>query len=212
MGKQSPSKLLTSFFTLTVLLLGDAVDVDTEPTDDYPRQVSGVLTINNSYGAGKWGGHDFCPDGSFVHGIVIRLQSKGSIDDTAVNAIKLFCRALNQTSDNYYVISSRSTRGHWLDPQSCMEGYVTSFRARVRPKGGMFVDNTAVQDFQATCSGGQVLRGVPVDKQFRSGQWSMDAKCPDKSAVCGLKTRIQNNLLDAVALSDAVLYCCPLHT
>ncbi|KAF2359643.1 Vitelline membrane outer layer protein I (VOMI) [Trinorchestia longiramus] len=204
-----------SCFVLTALFTGVVADDGVGLIIDYTRNVSGLLTVNNPYDAGTWGKPQFCPPDSFVHSIAILLQPKGTRDETAVNAIKLYCRAENQTYDNNYVISARSFRGNWCDTQVCTKGFMTGFRARVRPKGGMFIDDTALQDFQGQCRASQqLLMGVPPSQQFRSGQWSRWAECPLDSAVCGLKTRVQSfhSFLDDIAVTDAQLYCCPLNS
>ncbi|XP_018020559.1 vitelline membrane outer layer protein 1 homolog [Hyalella azteca] len=182
------------------------------------RGVTSTLFLNNPYDAGDWGFIGLCPEYSFVHAFEILFVPPGNVDETAINAVKLYC-STEQHFDVGYVESAAGPDGLWYGMKVCHGTFITGFRAKVLEYQGVFTDDVAVQDFQAECNyGEEILSGISLldeedatPVEFNDGEWSVWAQCPPGNAVCGLQTRVEAPQLadDDTAVTDINLFCCP---
>ncbi|KAF2355061.1 Vitelline membrane outer layer protein I (VOMI) [Trinorchestia longiramus] len=177
------------------------------------RTVTSTLFLNNPYDAGDWGSIGLCPDQSFVHAIEVLFYPPGAVDETAINAVKLYCSTEDKV-DTGYVISASGPDGDWYGMRVCTTPFVTGFRGKVLEYQGLFTDDVAVQDFEAECNFGiEVLPGISnnKDEKFNEGEWSVWSQCPPGNAVCGLQTRVEAPQIadDDTAVTDVNLFCCP---
>ena len=161
---------------------------------------------------GDWGVADFCPEGSFAKGFQLKVESDcgAFCDDTALNGIKLFCESSSGT-DMGEVRSSVGLYGNWQTPLLChgeeepvafMRG--VQFRSEKETKANgkpRHMDETAGNNLNSACYGGTVLSG----NGLHWGTWSGYELCPDNTAICGIKTRVEGN---QGALNKVAFYCC----
>jgi len=69
------------------------------------------------------------------------------------------------------------------------------------------LDETAANNVDMKCSSGQTLAG----NGMFWGIWSSWLECPAGSAICGIKTRVQEyggGFVDDTALNEVIVYCC----
>ncbi|NWV43147.1 VMO1 protein, partial [Grantiella picta] len=97
--------------------------------------------------------------------------------------------------------------GDWIPAVTCPPGErLESFRLQAEAPRGTW-DDTAANDLQVTCSGGDVLDGGGNDRGSW-GEWS--SSCPMSCGVCGLQTRVDPSYdaYDDSGLNDVRFYCC----
>ncbi|MDK2413515.1 hypothetical protein QHH03_30970, partial [Aphanizomenon sp. 202] len=88
------------------------------------RQITAELFLNNGMDWGVWGEADFCPEGSFAHAFEVKLEIFSSTDDTAVNAVKLYC-STPAGHDTGYALSTEGRFGDWMGMRICETGHLT---------------------------------------------------------------------------------------
>jgi len=171
-----------------------------------------TLLLDNPFDAGSWGAAALCPEYTFVREFEVLYQPAGSFDDTAVNAVKLYCSSPETGLDVAYVTSSTSPNGQWMGLNVCQGGWMTGFRAKVLEYQGLFTDDVAVQDMMGSCQGNETIGGYTDTSRIKDGDWSSWTECPLETAVCGLQTRVENPQLvdDDTAITDISLFCCEL--
>ncbi|XP_047736584.1 vitelline membrane outer layer protein 1 homolog [Hyalella azteca] len=210
-------------FSLYALTASADEQVGTHVDQIQTRDVTQVLFLNNPYDAGDWGPIGICPEFSFVHAFEILFYPPGAVDETAINAVKLYCSTEQQVvsatgpeGDWYgYVVSATGAEGDWYGMRVCPKTFITGFRAQVLEYQGPFTDDVAVQDFEAECNFGEdILPGIAAANEkgkFNVGEWSVWARCEAGSAVCGLQTRVEAPQVadDDTAVTDVNLFCCP---
>lgn len=178
------------------------------------RRVTKSLMLSNGLDWGKWGSVEYCKDGSFVQDIEIKFEDYSFLDadETALNAVKLYC----STSDGHltgYVTSTIGTNGDWKGMRGCENGLMTGFRAKVLPAQGVLGDDVAVQNIEMECNYGEsTVLAMDESANIHDGKWGLWAKCDDKSAICGVEIRYNKVHLveDDAAVSDISLFCCAL--
>ena len=175
---------------------------------------------------GVWGPEQFCPEGSYVHGYQLKVEldcfERGvkDCDDTALNAIRLFCAyhidGMPNDLEAGYVESSAGPFGVWADPIYCPGDGVFAIGAQFRSEPDQYgSDDTAGNNLNMECSDGAILegRGDPW------GEWSSWTVCPGGTAVCGLKNLVEGDCYkenqdvkdcDDTAHNAVVFYCCDL--
>ncbi|XP_068215261.1 vitelline membrane outer layer protein 1-like [Palaemon carinicauda] len=184
------------------------------------RVVTKNLVINNALDFGTWGDVEYCLDGSYVQNIEVMFQpySITHLDETAINAVKLFCVSKAGQSTGY-ITSKVGESGDWQGVRMCPNGRMTGVRARVLPYQGSSGDDVAVQNIEIQCNYGEstvlALDETLLSKdgvQVQPGEWSEWSVCDSDSAVCGLKVRYEKTFLlqDTTAVSDVSLYCCSI--
>nr|ACK44247.1 vitelline membrane outer layer 1-like protein [Scylla paramamosain] len=125
-----------------------------------PRGVEESLTLDNGLSRGTWGPIELCTDGSYVFAFEIKYSGVGYLDDTSVNAIRLYCQTAEGALTNI-IISAEGSFGQWQGMRSCPLGeYMTGVRANVVPDQGTLGDDLGMDNLQMRCSGGQVLDGL----------------------------------------------------
>jgi len=171
-----------------------------------------TLVLSNAFDAGEWGAAAVCPENCFVRQFEVLYEPAGDIDDTAVNALKLYCSSAETGLEVSYVSSATSPYGHWMGLNVCQGGWLTGFRAKVLEYQGLFTDDVAVQDVMGACEGGDTIGGYTDTTRVKDGDWSDWAQCPADTAVCGLQTRVEKPQLtdDDTAVTDISLFCCEL--
>ncbi|XP_076044998.1 vitelline membrane outer layer protein 1-like [Oratosquilla oratoria] len=207
-------------FLLFVVLIGfaaaevieDEEDISSDDGDE--RMISQYLNLDNPYDAGEWGSVSLCPNGSFAHAFEVKFEEYNAVDETAVNAIKLYCRNEHE-HDLGYITSSEGQHGRWYGMRICSSGFLTGMRGQVLGYQGIFHDDVAVENVELECNhGSEILPGVAklIDVKFNTnGDWSAWDQCHIGTAICGLQTRFESPVLaDDVAIADFTMFCCEL--
>uniref|UniRef100_A0A914X8R9 Uncharacterized protein n=1 Tax=Plectus sambesii TaxID=2011161 RepID=A0A914X8R9_9BILA len=162
---------------------------------------------------GEWSDWDMCPPESFVVGMKLKMESvQHNGDDTALNGIRLTCmkdqKLQGQISGNV------AQWGNWLEEKRCSfsgtsASYITGFSLRSEEAQGEDEDDTAANNLEVYCDDGETLTGEGRD----SGDWSASQQCPSGTAVCGLRTQVedpQGPEEDETALNNVDMRCCYL--
>ncbi|MCG7508446.1 fibronectin type III domain-containing protein [Mesorhizobium retamae] len=168
----------------------------------------------STLGDGHWGNWasntSNCPSGQFVWGFRLKSErTRGNTDDTALNAVQLYCSRSAGASP----ITSReaSWQDHTNGPVLCSEsdGPVNGFSIRIEPrlKGGN--DDTAAGNVRMVCRNAGRVLGVEPAAQW--GNWSPTFKCPVGEAAIGFITRVEpdRGSYDDTALNGMRLLCGP---
>merc|ERR1711990_286168 len=167
---------------------------------------------------GDWGSASFCPEGSWATGFQLKVEPDcgAFCDDTALNAVKLFCADPDGT-DRGEVTSTVGSFGGWKGVHNCsprgsaIRGIQFRSEAETRHQRGddmRHLDETAGNNIDTPCQGGDVLVGDGTS----FGLWSDYVLCPDNTAVCGIKTKVEQSqgASDDTALNQITLYCCSI--
>lgn len=163
---------------------------------------------------GKWADCiSWCPAGSYAYAAqLVSERSQGNNgDDTALNAIRLYC--YDRWTGTYTGMVT-SAAMPWGDPGTSVgSAWVTDpivgGRAKFQPNAGTAIDDAQTTVAKFRLKGGSWLEPSPSDVQW--GSWlAEDTKCQAGSAVCGIKTMFEPKQYsgDDTALGGAVLYCC----
>nr|XP_027236609.1 uncharacterized protein LOC113827871 [Penaeus vannamei] len=114
-----------------------------------------VIQADNGLYRGDWGFEEHCSYGggnftageergaTFVSSFDFKFETTNHIDNTAGNAVKLYC---SDTSGHIvdYISSTEGNYGTWQGLRSCARGhYITGFRQRVLESQGTFGDDWA---------------------------------------------------------------------
>ncbi len=161
----------------------------------------------------------YCPPGSWAYGFQQRVQSpQGSGDDTALNAIRLYCKTRNGVNTGS-VSSYDGLWGDWGGTVYCDTNSQFMVSARFKIEQGCFGDCTSANALQSKCrdfnSGidGSGYLGANNDGQW--GSWRSEDTCPAGTAICGISTRstplMQSALNnDNLAMNGAYFICCAI--
>ncbi|XP_072000782.1 vitelline membrane outer layer protein 1 homolog [Engystomops pustulosus] len=164
------------------------------------------ISVGNGGPWGDWGSRQWCPPRTVARGFSLRVErplgSDG--DDTALNAIRLYCASPSTRDTQETITSSESSWGDWTPVSWCPSGHLMSFALQVEPKQGDG-DDTAANNIMMQCSDHTVLTG-------KGGYWgtfsSWSGTCP--SGICGIQTRVEGKQGrgDDTALNDVKFGCC----
>ncbi len=155
---------------------------------------------------GTWGSTGTCPAGKSVWGFKLKSEpSRGTGDDTALNAVEMYCSRDSSTP-------IRSKEGPWgsevKGPVYCgvSDGPVIGFQIRIEaPLSGGNADDTAAGNVRLICKNGKVLK---LEPSAQWGTWSPIYYCPPGQAANGFKTRVEDPLNgDDTALNGMRLQC-----
>lgn len=140
---------------------------------------------------GEWGSFTRCPSGTYVQGFQLKTQSfQGPFtDDTAVNALRLFCGDPFNTSTPV-ITSQQGDLGSWGSTYSCYPGYINGFQLRVEPYLGNS-DDTATNNLRAFCSNGPDPNYYVEGDGLNFGTWGEVRRCFTDQAICGLQTQVE---------------------
>ncbi|XP_032789834.2 vitelline membrane outer layer protein 1 homolog [Daphnia magna] len=110
---------------------------------DDPLQTN--LTSAPGY-TGNWQNVQTCPFGAYMKSFQLLVSPAGNTtDNTAVNNIRFMC------SNDRDISGIGNREGYWGEYSAeCPEG-ICGLETRVRPDGGLLVDNTALNDVRFTC-------------------------------------------------------------
>ncbi|XP_037780989.1 vitelline membrane outer layer protein 1 homolog [Penaeus monodon] len=102
--------------------------------DDAPRrQITAELFLNNGMDWGVWGEAEFCPEGSFAHAFEVKLEIYSATDDTAVNAVKLYCSTPAE-HDTGYAMSTEGRFGDWMGESQRLGTEIVKEKERKKKK------------------------------------------------------------------------------
>ncbi|MDU8631145.1 metallophosphoesterase [Pseudomonas syringae group sp. 243L2] len=148
--------------------------VKTPPTDEY----------DNAGSWGTWGPSARCPSGLYINAFDVKGEKwQGDDDDTAVNAIVMYCH------DD---VGLRSKEGGW----GTFSGYrkcpadqaIVGFQLKMEPSQGDG-DDTAVDSVRFVCEGGQSIAAA-YDTSY--GVWKKTFRCPAGMVAIGFETRVED--------------------
>ncbi|KAE8620549.1 hypothetical protein XENTR_v10010321 [Xenopus tropicalis] len=164
-----------------------------------------IIDVPNGGRWGAWGPTEMCPIGYVAKGFSVKVEPpQGSLDDTALNAVRLHCFPFKSTDKEHTVTSTEGEFGKWSRPIWCLCGHLIAFSLKVEPlQGGG--DDTAVNNIRFKCSDSRELEG-PGLNWGPYGPWSQSCHY----GICGIKTRVEEKQggLDDTGLNDAQLFCC----
>ncbi|XP_056425035.1 vitelline membrane outer layer protein 1 homolog isoform X2 [Hyla sarda] len=131
------------------------------------------------------------------------LGTKG--DDTALNAIKLYCTEYGKRDVVATMTSTIGPWGDWTSISWCPRGIIISFSLKVE-KRQVFGDDTAANNIKMACSDPTTLEG-------KGGPWGTYGNWSGVCAkgFCGIRTKVENsqNGGDDTSLNDVQFQCCP---
>jgi len=168
---------------------------------------------------GNWGPTEFCEVGSFARDFQLKVQNpQGSgipgHDDSALNAIKLYCYKYNDGKEEYTgsVISWEGEWGDWNEVQKCDDNgsFLNGVQFLSEPHDSdKKFDDTAGNNLNFECNDGKLIYG----KGGSWGTWSTLVKCPADSAICGLQTMVEpwqggGKHEDDTSLNRVKFFCC----
>ncbi|XP_069983708.1 vitelline membrane outer layer protein 1 [Penaeus vannamei] len=176
------------------------------------RQVTDSLRLDNGLSWGDWGPIEYCEDGSFATAFQVKFEPYSLLDtdETAVNAVRLYCSTLDHILTGY-VYSVEGKHGDWENIRHCSSGFVTGMRANVLEPQGTLGDDVAVKNVQLACDEGQeVITGViEEEEKIPDGKWSFWSRCSAGSGVCGIEIRYENaGLGDDAGVTNIAMFCC----
>ncbi|CAF1653824.1 unnamed protein product [Rotaria magnacalcarata] len=162
--------------------------------------------------------YEYCPEGSWAYGLKQRIQYfqfRG--DDTALNAISLYCRKHDGTITGS-ISSFEGLWGYWSNSAYCGNEtgvYMFSAAFKIEDFRGPSYDHTSANDFRSQCWNGTVV--TRDDLHATNGQiwgsWKRPDTCNKGSAICGISSKFLNYSIiaqDDIAMSGAFFKCCSL--
>ncbi|XP_076044852.1 uncharacterized protein LOC143027451 [Oratosquilla oratoria] len=181
---------LLVLLSLIGFALAGVVEIEdtAQVVEEGQRAISQYLNLDNPFDAGEWGPVSICPNGTFAHAFEVKFEEYSTVDETAINAVKLYC-STQEHHDTGYITSTEGEHGDWYGMKICDKGYLTGMRARVLPYQGLLHDDVAVHDVDMECNyGTQIMNGL-IDTKYNMGKWSSWTQCRPGSAICGLQVR-----------------------
>lgn len=147
---------------------------------------------------GSFGPWKYCPSGRYVNAMQIKVEGKqGGGDDTAMNAIRLYC------NDGSVLISSEMPWGGWWTKiTSSNRIYGVRLRSEPGQGGG---DDTAANGIRFKDRNGKEY--TPGDGYW--GDWSAYSFCRSGTVVTGFRTQVEGGQGggDDTALNRVQFYC-----
>merc|ERR1712002_135496 len=124
------------------------------------RQITEPIQLDNGLSRGSWGPPDLCADDSLAVGFELKYEDLGHLDDTGVNAIRLYCEKPSGELTNI-VSSVEGLWGNWKGIRNCKKGeYLVGMRGNVVKEQGMFGDDMGLDNLQMKCSDNTTLDGL----------------------------------------------------
>lgn len=130
---------------------------------------------------------------------------QGGGDDTALNAIALYCRYRNGR-DAGRIEPHPGFWGNWGEGRNCPQGtFMTHFQMKVEPPQGSG-DDTAANSVAFWCSNNQRIEAAGS----RWGAWGTWQGGFPSSAICGVRAKVEPQLGkgDDTALNDLEFTWC----
>jgi len=155
---------------------------------------------------GKWGEWEYCPSGMYAFGMQLQTQSYQGIwvDDQAVTGIRLFCGPVGEDSIGESITSLVGSGGDFNREFLCA-GAATGFQLRSEPNQGGVSDDTAANNLRLFCDG-KIKEGDGLS----FGDWTEPQQCPPKTAICGLRTQVEEPQADGTGVNNIQVQCCPV--
>ncbi|WP_197047574.1 hypothetical protein [Planktothrix serta] len=151
----------------------------------------GVLEAPNATPWGSWTRAVYCPPDSWAAGYTIRVDVlSGPGDDTALNAVALYCRERNG-HDVARISPHDGFWGSWREGANCPQGqFFTHFTLKVEPSRRN-QDDTAANSVAFACSNGQRLEASGGGQWGSFGEWQGGFS---DAAICGVRAKIEEPL------------------
>ncbi|XP_065055518.1 uncharacterized protein LOC135684006 isoform X2 [Rhopilema esculentum] len=156
---------------------------------------------------GTWGAMDYCKDGRFASGFLLKAEkNQNSGDDTGANAVCLHC-------GDDEVCSTKGPWGDWSELIKCPDGsFISGWRQNVEdPRGwGLLKDDSALDNVEYKCRDKDTWEETETIKTPAEewGRWSRFEECPRGEFICGISTRVESPGGDDTALNDIRHNCC----
>jgi|GEM_PF-5611779 len=167
-------------------------------------------------GDGHWGTWygSYCPAGTYAQAYSLRSEPPQGHkkDDTALNAIKIFCSSREGLSQKE-LVPHPGLWGDWNSAESCdpnPKRFMIDAAMLIEPKLGSKTDDTAANAAKFRCEGGNEIEAPHATSW---GNWGAWRSCPANSAICGAGVRIegkQGSDADDTALNGMRFACCKL--
>jgi hypothetical protein len=171
--------------------------------------IVGWLTSGNGGSWGNWTNVQYCPEGSWASRFSQRVESpQGAADDTALNAITLYCA--NRNGDQVATLTPHS--GYWGSWASngCSKGaHLTEFRLKVEGSQGSSGDDTSANAINFRCNNTGSTVEYAASNSGAWGSWG-SWRTYSNAAICGLRERIESpqGTGDDTALNDVEFIWC----
>ena len=161
----------------------------------------------------------YCPRGSWVYGFQQRVEPpQGSGDDTALNAIRLYCKTKTGTFTTT-ISSYDGIWGNWGDTAYCPGNNQFMVSACFKIENPSANDGTLANAMKSKCydynSGVVGTEYIQADNDGPWGSFRSEETCPSGTAICGISSRFtpprQSGLnRDDVAMNGAEFICCAI--
>ncbi|CAF1535982.1 unnamed protein product [Adineta steineri] len=214
---ETTNKVIPSTVTTKTTNMIKSSSVTTKTTTQQFTTIASNPTTEGIPSVGPWGiffGYAYCPAKTWAYGFQQRVQpAQYERDDTALNAVRLFCQEKNGT-DSYAISSYDGRWGDWGDVVYCNTTnnsfmYYAVFKIEDYQYGG---DDTSANDFKSRCWNGTTSSGEYL--QATNGQvwgsWKNGTDCAQGSAICGINTKFEGSNSDNAAMNGAFFACCSL--
>ena len=170
--------------------------------------------VGTDGGTGDWGTFEYCPKGQFVHAYDLKTEAdQGTGDDSAVNAVRLYCMDNPATSESgpltNSITSDSGKWGSWGSVTYCPGAHnpFVGFNLWIDAARDGVTDATGVNKMGVMCRDGQRIQ---AETSASRGDQTQDIKCQDGFAAIGIQTRVvpdQGPTADDLALNGVRLVC-----
>jgi len=136
---------------------------------------------------GEWGGWEYCPPNTYVVGLELKIEELKSGDNTGLNAIRLFCARVEDTTKVVKIITStEGPAGTYKGPRFCETSLAKGFLFIAEEK--LSGDLIGASNLKLLCSNDVEVEGGGGDLNF--GKEYLPKRCRRFQAICGLRTRV----------------------
>lgn len=163
----------------------------------------------------------WCPEGTYAAGYRQRVErGQGSGDDTALNAISLFCKVPGEPRTSQTITPHPGEWGDWSNAATCATrngapNFIIGGNIKLEAMQGgdhwyrpfdNSHDDTAANSVHMQCESGV----AEADLEGKWGEWYPQQTCPANTAVCGISVRFEakQGKGDDTGLNGVKLYCC----
>ena len=163
---------------------------------------------------GDWGCVDECPRGQYVYAYSLRSEPYHGVsdDDTALNAVKLYCSSppsISPTEPSLTITSTEGQLGEYSGILDCVnpDDPIVGFKMKIEGHQG-YPDDTAANKLDIYCQHGSQTYSAITTTDF--GNWTSKNYCPQGQAVTGIQTRVESPQgadVDDTALNGVRLVC-----
>jgi len=172
--------LFNSFFLAAIILMVTEIE-----SIQYLHSPFYSTTRSTEY----WGPRQACPSNSFVTKVTLGT-GYNSDDVTALSGLKMECTSLDVRRLGKTIHSATGRYNSWKHYPIQCKGLVTGFQLRSSRDSGLS-DFRGATDIRILCSDGKWLDGNSGWHSY--SEWTERQICPTKTAICSMKTRIDDN-------------------